>query len=81
MNASIAKNEIAVSHNVYPEDGFEFLTVFCPNGWDDVKKISSKVLVFDGRRFVYTGWNSDRDEAYFKRPLNSPESVARISNS
>lgn len=81
MNASIAKNEIPVAHSVRSEVGLEFLTVSCPNGWDDVKKVCGKVLQFDGRRFVYTGWNSDKNVAYFKRPLNGIEAVARIVNS
>lgn len=51
-----------------------YLTVPVPNGWDDVEKIRAKVLEFEGRRFVFTGWNSDRNEAFFR----SAVAVARI---
>jgi hypothetical protein len=53
--------------------------VDCPEGWDDVKKLVKKVLTFEGRKFAYTGWNSDRNEAFFARPLNGVEMVAKIS--
>jgi hypothetical protein len=58
------------------------LTVRCPAGWDDVKKISNKVLTYDNRKFTFTGWNSDRNEAYFSRPYPwcGVEFVATISN-
>lgn len=65
MNATIAKNEIKVQHSFRPDVGREYLTVSCPEGWDDVKKLTNKVLIFEDRRFTFTGWNSDRNEAYF----------------
>lgn len=52
----------------------EYLIVSVPNGWDDVSKLTSKVLEFEGRHYGFTGWNSDRNEAYFK----SNVAVARI---
>ena len=55
-------------------DTREFLTVDCPEGWDDVKKICKKVLEYKGRHFTFTCWNSDRNCAYF-RPN---EELARI---
>lgn len=42
------------------------LVVGVPDGWDDVKALVGRVLVFKGNRYAYTGWNSDRNEAYFK---------------
>jgi hypothetical protein len=42
------------------------LVVGVPEGWDDVKNLLSKVIVFNDVEHVYTGWNSDRNEAYFK---------------
>ena len=36
-----------------------------PNGWDDVKNLTNKVLEFDGKTFVFTGWNSDRNVCFF----------------
>lgn len=64
--ATIAKNEIPVRYTDRAEYG-EFLTIDCPNGWDDVKKICKKVLSYKGERYVFTGWNSDRNDCYFKK--------------
>jgi hypothetical protein len=36
-----------------------------PDGWDDVKRLTGRVVLFAGRRFGFTGWNSDRNHAYF----------------
>jgi len=65
MKATICPKEIEVKHSIRPDVNREFLTVQCPNGWDDVKKISNKVLTYDGRKFVYCSWNSDRNVANF----------------
>ncbi len=71
MEATIAKNHIKVRHSVRPDVGREFLTVDCPEGWDDVKKICNKILLFQNKKFTYTGWNSDRNEAFFARGIDS----------
>lgn len=78
MQATILKNEIAVSHSMRPEIGREFLTVSCPNGWDDVKKLTGKILLFDEKKFSFTGWNSDKNQAYFAKPLNGQAMTATI---
>lgn len=80
--AKIAPDEIAVKHSVRPDVCREYLTVDCPEGWDNVKKLTRKVLLFDGRRFTFTGWNSDRNEAYFVRGLDTstPLVTAKILN-
>lgn len=65
MNATISKNEIAVVYSA--RDGREYLTIDIPNGWDDVKKLNKKVLRYDGKAFVFTGWNSDTLKCYFVR--------------
>jgi len=70
MNATIAPNEIAVRYSSRPDVNREFLTIDCPNDWDDVKKLTKKVLIYDGRRFIFTGWNSDRHECFFARSLS-----------
>ena len=59
-------------------EGLEFLTVDCPNDWDDVKKPTKKVLLFEGRRFTFCSWNSDRNVANFNRRLDSDPAVSRI---
>ena len=63
MNATISKNEVAVVYS--SRDGIEYLTIDIPNGWDDVKKLTKKVLRYDGKPFVFTGWNSDTLKCYF----------------
>ena len=65
MNATISKNQIAVKHNTR-EDGSNWLTVEVPNGWDDCKEIVNKVLQFNGLNYTWRGWNSDRNEAFFR---------------
>jgi len=81
MKATILPNEISVVHSVRPEVNREYLTVNVPAGWDDVKKIAKKVLTYDGRKFTFTGWNSDTLQCYFVRSLNhSVDPVATISN-
>jgi len=77
-SASIASNKIAVTHTVRPDVDREFLTINVPNGWDDCKKLTNKVLTYEGRDFSWSGWNSDVNQAYFVRFINGPESVAII---
>jgi hypothetical protein len=79
MKATNDPKEVAVRHSIREDVGREFLTVDCPEGWDDVKKLVKKVLTFEGRKFAYTGWNSDRNEAFFARPLDGTVVFARIS--
>lgn len=63
--ASIASNKIAVSHTVRPDVDREFLTLNVPDGWDDVKKLTNKVLTYQGRDFIFSGWNSDVNQCCF----------------
>lgn len=72
MKAKFAE-EFSVRHAIRPEVNLEFVAVDVPNGWDDVKKITNKVVLFDGRKFCWSGWNSDRNEAFFKRPLTGED--------
>ena len=65
MNATISKNEIAVVYSHRQDVGREYLTIDVPNGWDDVAKLTKKVLRYDGKPFVFTGWNSDTLKCYF----------------
>ena len=61
MNAHIELNSRTVQ--VMP-DGF--VEVQVPNGWDDVKTLVGKVLRVNSTLYGFTGWNSDRNVAYFK---------------
>ncbi len=76
--ADIAKNKISVVYSIHPDDNREFLTVNVPNGWNDVRKLNSKVLTYDGRDFAWTGWNSDSNQAYWARNTYGPSMVATI---
>lgn len=77
MKASILPNDISVVYSYRPDVKREYLTIDVPNGWDDVKKISKKVLSYDSRKFTYTGWNSDTLQCYFVRSLH--ETIAPIA--
>ena len=78
--ATVAAKKISVIHEVCADVDREFLRISIPNGWDDVKKLVNKVLTYDGRDFTYSGWNSERNVAYFYRRLavNSNSNVATI---
>jgi hypothetical protein len=69
---------VPVRHSIRPDVNREFITFDIENGWDDVKKIHKKILSFDGRNFQFSGWNSDSNECYFFRPLNSNCQVAKF---
>jgi hypothetical protein len=79
MTATINTNEIPVKHSVCADVNLEFLTIDVPNGWDDVKKISKKVLTFEGRKFTFCGWNSDSLECYFNKPIGRDADFACFS--
>jgi len=77
MNATILPNEIAVSHSIRTDVEREFLS-FGLSGWDEVKKLTKKVLIFDGRKFIFSCWNSDRMEIVFYRMLDGSTITAKI---
>ena len=77
-SADIAKNKISVGYSIMPDDNHEFLTVNVPNGWADVRKLTGKVLTYEGRDFAWTGWNSDSNQAYWARNITGPSNVATI---
>jgi hypothetical protein len=78
--AKIAPNLIGVKYTLRADLGTAFLEVEAPGGWDDVQKLVGKVLEYDGRNFRYSGWNSDRNVAYFSRSLvgNEVYGIAKI---
>ena len=78
MKATILSNEIAVEHSVRPDVGREFLS-FGISGWDEVRKLTKKVLTYDGRKFVFSCWNSDRMDIVFYRMLDGSTKIAKIS--
>ena len=74
--ASIASNKISVNHTVFEDR--EFIKFSVPHGWDDVKKLTNKVLTFEGRDFTFSAWNSDENKCWFVRILDGPSFVAVI---
>lgn len=78
--AKIASNLVGVKYTLRTDLGSEFLEIEAPGGWDDVQKLVGKVLEYDGRNFRYSGWNSDRNVAYFVRSLvgNNVYNIAKI---
>lgn len=70
--ATIAKNAIAITDT--SQEGFPHITIDCPNGWEDVSKLTRKVLAYNGRHWTFIGWNSDRNVCFFTPQKN----VARI---
>jgi hypothetical protein len=76
---TIDTKEIKAEYRV-SKDGRGWLYISVPNGWDDVKKICKKVLTYDGRKFLYSGWNSDRNDCFFKEESKGSSTVvARFS--
>jgi hypothetical protein len=64
VTATINPNEVAARYSF--REGFgHYLNISVPNGWDDVKRISKKVLRHDGRAYTFRGWCSDRNECFF----------------
>ena len=81
MKATVIQTEIEIKHSIRPDVDREFITFDVPNGWDDVKKICKKVLSYDDRKFVFSGWNSDGLYCCFYRMLNgSAPKIAKILN-
>ena len=78
MKATIEPTEIPVRYCERPEVGRDFLTINVPNGWEDVKKLTKKVLTYDGRKFTFVGWNSDSMTMNFTAPHGGSQAVATI---
>jgi len=66
MTATIQNNLVPILSANHREGLGYYLTIDCPAGWDDVKKISRKVLAYEGRNYTFTGWCSDRNVAFFR---------------
>jgi hypothetical protein len=56
MKATLLQNEINVTHSV--RDNREYLK-FSITGWDEVAKLTKKILSYDGKKFKFSCWNSD----------------------
>ena len=61
----IATNKVTVTKPI-SIDGQLYIEVQVPDGWKSVKKIMDKVIEVNSLDFSYTGWNSDKNIAYFR---------------
>lgn len=71
--ATVVTNKIAVRPS--NRDGELWLTIDLPEGWDTLRPLTGKVLEFEGNDYTFRGWNSDRNEAFFK--ASQPTAVIR----
>lgn len=74
MNATVIPNEIPIHRHSTDEQGVGWLEIQIED-WDDVKRTNRKVLEFEGRRYTWSCWNSDRMVSVFKTGLP----VARLT--
>lgn len=65
-NATIT-DLIPVEPRTREDDGTKWLVIKCPNGWDDVKKLTKKVLEYKGQTYKWMSWNSDNLTCNFKQ--------------
>lgn len=78
--ATISKNELAVDYSERPDVGRDFLSIDIPNGWDDVKKLTKKVLIYNDRKFVFCSWNSDNMKCNFVAPHGGSAETAKVQS-
>lgn len=76
--ARVMKGELPVLRHIPAADGKEWL-YFQITDWDDVAPYVRKVIEFEGRKFVWSCWNSDACYMVFNRPLNEPVKTARVA--
>lgn len=65
-NATIT-NLIPVEPRERDDDGSKWLVIRVPNGWDDVKKLTKKILEYKGETYRFMSWNSDTLVCNFKQ--------------
>ena len=76
--ATVSQTEIPVIHSVRLDVCREFLTISVPGGWDEVRPLFDRALLFDGRHFTFSGWDSDTNKAFFFRPLAGGHHTATL---
>ncbi len=75
--ATIVPNEFTVIHTVSTEVGREFIK-FDISGWDEVKKLTKKILIYGGQKYAYSCWNSDHNYCVFSKPLGREIQTAKF---
>ena len=78
QNATIETNLIAVEPTT-DESGHKWLKIQVPNGWDDCKKLTKKVLKYNGETYVWRSWNSDYNYCYFIQSNDIAEFVKKLA--
>lgn len=66
VTASILANAIPARLSHF--EGRDRLTIGLSEGveaYAEVSKLAKKVLICNGKNFVFIGWNSDRNECFF----------------
>lgn len=80
--ATVFPEEIPVRFSARPDVGRDFVTLSFEGDyeelWKQVSKVSKKVLTYDGRKFTFTGWNSDSGEAFFAAPHQRNADIATV---
>ncbi len=84
MNATIEKDLIPIQRVIRGNesgsgDGRSWLEIAIPNGWDDCKHLTNKVLSHNGEKFVWRSWNSDRNVCYFIQSDDIAKFVAKTA--
>jgi hypothetical protein len=78
--ATVFPDEVPVRFSSRPDVGRDFLTLSFEGDyaevWRQVEKVSKKVLTYNERKFTFTGWNSDRNEAFFAAPHKRNADIA-----
>ena len=78
QNATIETNLIAVEPST-DDRGWKWLKISVPNGWDDCKKLTKKVLKYNGETYVWRSWNSDYNYCYFIQSDDIAEFVKKVA--
>lgn len=65
-NANVVKNSIKITREVIHAH-WQKTCIFIdlPDGWNTLEPLTSKVLEYKGKNFVFLAWNSDRNEAWW----------------
>ena len=72
------KRESGILIKNHHKSGNEYWMELEITGWDDVAKHNKHVLMFEGREYGWSCWNSDRMVSVFKSPLPSHRQFATV---
>jgi hypothetical protein len=78
MNATIETNLIPIM-SATTDGGWKWLKISVPNGWEDCKKLTRKVLKYNGETYVWRSWNSDYNYCSFIQSNDVVEIVKKVA--